>query len=107
VLLLAAPLPRLCGMSRVIAINHPNGSVARALPVSLPTRQCTVDNVVLLKQVLRRHPGVSPVHLRLVSGDRILTIALDPVFRVTPSAALIGDLTALLGAACLPTERGR
>ena len=49
----------------------------RPLAVSLPTRQCTIDKVSALKQVLANHPGTSQVHLRLVSGDRITTLELD------------------------------
>src|SRR6185369_927956 len=49
----------------------------RPLAVSLPTRQCTVDKVSALKQVLARHPGTSQVHLRLISGERITTLELD------------------------------
>jgi DNA polymerase-3 subunit alpha len=73
----------------------------RPLAVSLPTRQCTMDKVTALKQVLSRHPGTSQVHLRLVSGDRITTLELDQSLRVTPSSALMGDLKALLGPGCL------
>ena len=73
--------------------------VDRPLAVSLPTRQCTIDKVTALKQVLSRHPGTSQVHLRLISGDRITTLELDQSLRVTPSSALMGDLKALLGRA--------
>ena len=73
----------------------------RPLAVSLPTRQCTLDKVTALKQVLARHPGTSQVHLRLISGDRITTLELDQSLRVTPSSALMGDLKALLGPGCL------
>ena len=82
----------------------PDFSSARAnrpLAVSLPTRQCTLDKVTALKQVLARHPGTSQVHLRLISGDRITTLELDQSLRVTPSSALMGDLKALLGPGCL------
>ena len=75
--------------------------VDRPLAVSLPTRQCTIDKVTALKQVLSRHPGTSQVHLRLISGDRITTLELDQSLRVTPSSALMGDLKALLGPGCL------
>ena len=75
--------------------------VNRPVAVSLPTRQCTVDRVAALKQVLALHPGTSQVHLRLVSGDRITTLELDASLRVTPSSALMGDLKALLGPDCL------
>jgi len=73
----------------------------RPLSVSLPTRQCTIDKVTALKQVLARHPGTSQVHLRLISGDRITTLELDQSLRVTPSPALMGDLKELLGPGCL------
>ncbi|QEN14563.1 DNA polymerase III subunit alpha [Mycolicibacterium sp. ELW1] len=73
----------------------------RPLAVSLPTRQCTMDKVSALKQVLARHPGTAQVHLRLISGDRITTLELDQSLRVTPSSALMGDLKALLGPGCL------
>jgi DNA polymerase-3 subunit alpha len=73
----------------------------RPLAVSLPTRQCTIDKVTALKQVLVRHPGTSQVHLRLVSGERVTTLELDASLRVTPSPALMGDLKALLGPGCL------
>ena len=78
-----------------------NAQVNRPLAVSLPTRQCTVDKVTALKQVLARHPGTSQVHLRLISGERITTLELDTSLRVTPSSALMGDLKALLGPGCL------
>jgi DNA polymerase-3 subunit alpha len=71
------------------------------LAVSLPTRQCTVEKVSALKQVLANHPGTALVHLRLVSGDRITTLELDQALRVTTSSALMGDLKALLGPGCL------
>ena len=73
----------------------------RPLAVSLPTRQCTVEKVTALKQVLANHPGTALVHLRLVSGDRITTLELDQALRVTTSSALMGDLKALLGPGCL------
>jgi DNA polymerase III subunit alpha len=76
-------------------------AVNRPLAVRLPTRQCTIDKVNALKQVLTRHPGTAQVHLRLISGDRITTLELDQSLRVTPSPALMGDLKALLGPGCL------
>ena len=73
----------------------------RPLAVSLPTRQCTVEKVDALKQVLANHPGTSLVHLRLISGERVTTLELDQTLRVTTSSALMGDLKALLGPGCL------
>jgi len=78
-----------------------NARADRPLVVSLPTRQCTLDKVNALKAVLARHPGISQVHLRLISGDRVTTLELDQSLRVTTSSALMGDLKALLGPGCL------
>ncbi|KUI40301.1 DNA polymerase III subunit alpha [Mycobacterium sp. GA-2829] len=93
---------------RIALIAHelvvPDFSSAQAdrpLAVSLPTRQCTVDKVTALKQVLANHPGTSKVHLRLINGERITTLELDQSLQVTPSSALMGDLKALLGPGCL------
>lgn len=85
----------------LVVPDFSNAQPDRPLAVSLPTRQCTLDKVTALKQVLSRHPGTSQVHLRLISGDRITTLELDPSLRVTPSSALMGDLKALLGPGCL------
>src|SRR6202051_4002907 len=79
----------------LVVPDFSNAQVNRPLAVSLPTRQCTIDKVSALKQVLAQHPGTSQVHLRLVSGDRITTLELDAALRVTMSPALMGDLKAL------------
>ena len=85
----------------LVVPDFSNAAVNRPVAVSLPTRQCTIDKVNALKQVLARHPGTAQVHLRLISGDRITTLELDQSLRVTPSSALMGDLKALLGPGCL------
>ncbi len=85
----------------LVVPDFSNAQPNRPLAVSLPTRQCTLDKVSALKQVLARHPGTAQVHLRLISGERITTLELDQSLRVTPSSALMGDLKALLGPGCL------
>jgi DNA polymerase-3 subunit alpha len=85
----------------LVVPDFSTAQVDRPLAVSLPTRQCTVEKVSALKQVLANHPGTALVHLRLVSGDRITTLELDQGLRVTTSSALMGDLKALLGPGCL------
>jgi DNA polymerase-3 subunit alpha len=93
---------RICLIANDLVVpDFSNAAVDRPVAVSLPTRQCTIDKVNALKQVLARHPGTSQVHLRLISGDRITTLELDQALRVTPSSALMGDLKALLGPGCL------
>jgi len=43
------------------------------------------------------HPGTTEVHLQLINGEREHKLRLGDQFRVAPSAALMGDLKALLG----------
>ncbi|KJX75265.1 DNA polymerase III subunit alpha [Mycobacterium lepromatosis] len=87
--------------NELVVPDFSNVQADRPLAVSLPTWQCTFNKVSALKQVLARHPGTSQVHLRLISGDRITMLELDPSLRVTLSPALMGDLKALLGPGCL------
>ncbi len=87
--------------NELVVPDFSSAQVNRPVALSLPTRQCTVDKVNALKQVLVRHPGTAQVHLRLISGERITTLELDKSLRVTPSSALMGDLKELLGPGCL------
>jgi DNA polymerase-3 subunit alpha len=87
--------------NELVVPDFSSAQVNKPVAVSLPTRQCTVDKVTALKQVLARHPGTAQVHLRLISGERITTLELDQSLRVTPSSALMGDLKELLGPGCL------
>ncbi|KWX57016.1 DNA polymerase III subunit alpha [Mycobacterium sp. NAZ190054] len=87
--------------NELVVPDFSSAQTNRPVAVSLPTRQCTVDKVSALKQVLARHPGTAQVHLRLISGERITTLELDQSLRVTPSSALMGDLKELLGPGCL------
>lgn len=87
--------------NELVVPDFSGNAADRPLAVSLPTRQCTMDKVSALKQVLTRHPGTAQVQLRLISGERITVLELDPSLRVTPSSALMGDLKALLGPGCL------
>ena len=77
--------------------EEPTGPVV----VSMPVTRCTAPVVERLKDVLATHPGTSEVHLRLHGGGRTTVMRLDDGLRVTPSGALMGDLKALLGPACL------
>ncbi len=65
--------------------------------VTMPPARCTPPLVDRLKDVLATHPGTTEVHLRLASGDREHVLRLGDAFRVRASAALMGDLKALLG----------
>jgi DNA polymerase III subunit alpha len=71
--------------------------------VRMAPARCTPPLVDRLKDVLATHPGITEVHLELVNGDRKQLVRLADQFRVTPSAALMGDLKALLGPAAVST----
>jgi DNA polymerase-3 subunit alpha len=65
--------------------------------VRMAPARCTPPLVDRLKDVLATHPGTTEVHLQLVNGERQHVLRLGDGYRVTPSAALMGDLKALLG----------
>jgi DNA polymerase-3 subunit alpha len=69
--------------------------------VKMAPARCTAPLVDRLKDVLATHPGTTEVHLQLVNGEREHVLRLGDGFRVTPSAALMGDLKALLGPAAI------
>jgi len=69
--------------------------------ISLPVARCTPPVVERLKEVLATHPGAAEVHLRLQAASRTTVLRIDDGLRVAPTPALMGDLKALLGPACL------
>ncbi len=77
--------------------DGPSGPVV----VSLPATRCTGPVVESLKDVLRTHPGVTEVHLRLMARNATTVMRLDDKLRVTPTPALFADLKQLLGPGCL------
>jgi len=86
-----------------IEVTEPDLAEARLGPVvlSVPAARCTPPLVAALRDVLSSHPGTTEVHLRLESRGRTTLMKLDDGFRVSASAALMGDLKALLGPGCL------
>jgi DNA polymerase-3 subunit alpha len=69
--------------------------------VSLPVQRCVGPVVDRLHEVLRSHPGLAEVHLRLCNGRRTTVVRLDDKLRVKPSPGLLADLKQLLGPACV------
>jgi DNA polymerase-3 subunit alpha len=69
--------------------------------VSLPVQRCVAPVVERLQEVLRSHPGLAEVHLKLLNGKRATVVRLDDKLRVKPSPALQADLKQLLGPACV------
>ena len=77
--------------------DGPRGPVV----VTLPLARATNGVAERIKRVLREHPGVTEVHIKLTQPGRSVLMRLDDSLRVTASPALFGDLKALLGPACL------
>ena len=69
--------------------------------VSMPVQRCVAPVVDRLREVLRTHPGLAEVHLKLCNGPRTTIVRLDDKLRVKPSPALHADLKQLLGPACV------
>jgi len=77
--------------------DGPSGPVE----ISLPSTRCTGPVVEQLREVLRTHPGVTEVRLRLLARNATTVMRLDDGLRVTPGPALYADLKQLLGPGCL------
>ncbi|WP_232675834.1 DNA polymerase III subunit alpha [Nocardioides sp. R-C-SC26] len=69
--------------------------------INLASTRCTPPVVEQLKDVLATHPGMTDVHLRLLSRESTKVLRLDDRLRVTATPALFADLKQLLGPGCL------
>ncbi len=92
-------VPKLIAMEMTLPdlSEGPRGPVV----ISLPVVRCTPPVVERLKDVLATHPGATEVHLRLQAASRTTVLRIDDGLRVNPTPALMADLKALLGPACL------
>ncbi|MDF9716569.1 DNA polymerase III subunit alpha [Nocardioides sp. ChNu-153] len=75
--------------------------------LTLPSTRCTPTVVTQLRDVLATHPGMSEVHLRLLTRQSTTLLRIDDRLRVTPSPALFADLKQLLGPGCLGGAESR
>jgi DNA polymerase-3 subunit alpha len=76
--------------------DGPSGPVV----ISVPKARITPPTVDELETVLKSHPGMTEVRLKVMEGNRITLMRL-PSYRVTASQPLMADLKALLGPSCL------
>jgi DNA polymerase-3 subunit alpha len=74
----------------------PSGPVV----IKLPATRCTAPVIERLTDVLTTHPGLTEVHLRLLTRESTQVLRL-PGHRVTATPALFADLKQLLGPGCL------
>ncbi|HVF19039.1 MAG TPA: OB-fold nucleic acid binding domain-containing protein, partial [Mycobacteriales bacterium] len=86
-----------------IEVTRPDLSQAPRGPVllRLEATRCTEPVVASMQEVLRSHPGLTEVHLHLVSGQKTTVLKLDDGLRVSASPSLFADLKQLLGSSCL------
>lgn len=77
------------------------GRTDQPLVIQIPAIRCTENTVRDLKSVLQQHPGVTEVHLKLVSNGGSKLMSVDNSLRVSQSSALMADLKELLGPGCI------
>ena len=84
-------------IARELSLPDLTVSAGGPVTVTLSPHRCTPPLVDRLREVLRAHPGTTPVCLELRSGERVHRLKLPDGLRVAASPALMGDLKALLG----------
>jgi len=85
----------------VLDVSSAEAAEVPPLVVALHMDKMTADLVAELRHILRTHPGITPVRLRLDRpGGRSLLIALKD-FPVEPTNSLMADLKSLLGTSAL------
>jgi DNA polymerase-3 subunit alpha len=84
-------------------LTLPDVTDAPAGPVviSLPVTRCTPATVDKLAQILRAHPGMTEVRVKLKAPNKTTIMRVGNDFRVTSSQPLMADLKAELGPSCL------
>jgi DNA polymerase-3 subunit alpha len=85
----------------VLDVSSVNDLVAPVV-IAVATSRVTRPLVEELREVLRSHPGKTPVHLRMESGGaRAVVMALGDEFMVEVTGAFMGDVKQLLGASAV------
>ncbi|SNU01223.1 DNA polymerase III, alpha subunit [Ruaniaceae bacterium KH17] len=76
---------------------------AKSAPITLRIAEprCTEPLITELRDLLLRHPGDTPMFMRVVARDGSHLVQLGDRYRVEPGPDLSGDLKALLGPGCL------
>ncbi|SDT40876.1 DNA polymerase III subunit alpha [Microlunatus soli] len=77
--------------------DGPTGPVV----ISLPVTRCTPATVDKLAEILRSHPGMTEVQVKLKAPSKTTVMRIGNEFRVTSSQPLMADLKAELGPSCL------
>ncbi len=84
-------------------VTRPEIALDGAPPVRLrlPLTKISDDRIDSLRELLRRHPGDSPVFVHLERPERTTVLRLADDFRVDATNGLFAELRILLGADCI------
>jgi DNA polymerase-3 subunit alpha len=74
------------------------------LKVSMLNAQATPETMHALKDLLKRHPGPTPVKLMLRTEVAVKVFGLPEDYRVSPDSSLYAELLSLLGDGCTILE---
>ncbi|MDY6794262.1 MAG: DNA polymerase III subunit alpha [Actinomycetota bacterium] len=74
------------------------------LYISMNTLQAEKETIGNLKDILQRHPGPTPVKLKLRTNDMIKVFKLPQEYRVSPDGSLYAEVLSLLGEDCIALE---
>jgi DNA polymerase-3 subunit alpha len=88
---------------RAIEIREPDLGDAGPVPktkgtlvVDVPAATCTTALIAKLKELLRAHPGSTPVTVRFLTSQGVTPLGVGS-YRVEPGAGLLSELRTLLG----------
>jgi len=89
--------------SMALALTQPEIVPAGGPPARIRVKRAALNNekVEGLKEILRVHPGDSPVYVHLEGSDRTTVLQLADEYLVDSSNGLYADLRVLLGADCI------
>lgn len=74
------------------------------LLIQFGAAQVSQDTMHCLKDILERHPGPTPVKLKLRTSDEVKILQLPQQYKVTPDGALYAEVLSLLGEGCVALE---
>ncbi len=93
---------------RVVALDASEPRLKRHeecdLCINMADSRANRETMDLLKDILRRHPGGTPVKLKLRSGEAVKVFRLPDEYRVSPDGSLYAEVLSLLGDGCIALE---
>lgn len=93
---------------RVVALEITEPRLKKAedcdLYIQMRNSQAEREVIDILKDILERHPGGTPVKLKLRTGDAVKIFGLPEEYCVSPDGSLYAEVLALLGDDCIALE---